>query len=347
MAIVRSPRNPIISPADVKPSRDDFQVVCVFNAGVMRFQDEVILALRVAEKPINSNPDVELVPVYDVTAGNVVVKQFDRNDPKIDVSDSRFVRTPTEQYLSSLSHIRLARSKNGVQFEVEAAPALAPANEYEIYGIEDPRITSIDDKYYISYSAISPMGSAICLASTHDFKTYQRHGVMLCPDNRDVEIFPERIHGKYFALHRPNSGEYGRRDIWIAESTDLVNWGNHRWVMGARENSWDNGRVGGSAIPFRVDGGWLEIYHGASKSDRYCLGAALLDANEPWKVLARSKTPIIEPEMDYETQGFFGNVIFNCGALVEDGKVKLYYGAADTHMCYAEIKLEEIIKNLA
>ena len=84
------------------------------------------------------------------------------------------------------------------------------------------------------------MGSAICLASTTDFKSYQRHGVIFCPDNRDVEIFPEQIQGKYFALHRPNSSEYHRRDMWIAESTDLINWGNHRWVMGARENTWDN-----------------------------------------------------------------------------------------------------------
>ena len=346
MSIIRSPHNPIISPEDVKPSRDDFQVVCVFNAGVIRFQDDVILLLRVAEKPLNSNPEVELVPVYDVAAGTVAVKQFLRNDPKIDVSDSRFVRTPTEQYLSSLSHIRLARSKDGIHFTVEETPALAPANEYEIYGIEDPRITYIDKTYYISYSAISPMGSAICLASTTDFKSYQRHGVIFCPDNRDVEIFPEQIQGKYFTLHRPNSSEYHRRDMWIAESTDLINWGNHRWVMGARENTWDNGRVGGSAIPFKTDAGWLEIYHGADKNDRYCLGAVLLDADKPWKIIARSKIPFIEPEMDYELEGFFGNAIFNCGVLVEDEIIKIYYGAADTHICYAEITVKDIFENL-
>ena len=116
--------------------------------------------------------------------------------------------------------------------------------------------------------------------------------------------------------------------------------------MGARENYWDNGRIGGSAVPFRIDEGWLEIYHGASKEDRYCLGAVLLDANEPWKVLARSKKPIIEPEEDYEIDGFFGNVIFNCGVLYEENKVKIYYGAADTYIGYAEIPLRDIMEAL-
>ena len=108
----------------------------------------------------------------------------------------------------------------------------------------------------------------------------------------------------------------------------------------------ENGRVGGSTIPVRVDSGWLEIYHGADETDRYCLGAVLLDENEPWKVLARSKVPIIEPETDYEINGFFGNVIFNCGVLIEDGIVKIYYGAADTYMCYAEVGLDEVLANL-
>ena len=274
------------------------------------------------------------------------VKQFSKNDPAIEFSDSRFVRTPNQQYLSSISHLRLAHSKDGINFQIEERPALIPANEYEIFGVEDPRIVFINNKYYINYSAISPLGAVICLASTDDFKTYQRHGVIFDPDNRDVEIFPEKINGKYYSLHRPNSGEYQRRDMWIAESPDLICWGNHRRIAGAREIFWDNGRIGGSAIPFRTKQGWVEIYHGADKNDRYCLGAMLLDEHEPWKILARSKNPIIEPETDYEMNGFFGNVIFNCGVLFEENIVKIYYGAADTYMCYAEVGLNEILEDL-
>ena len=346
MSVFRSPNNPIITPKDVKPSRDDFNVECVFNAGVTRYKDEILLLLRVAEKPINTNPNYELVPVYNVESNNIEIEMFQKDDTSIDFSDSRFVRTPTQQYLSSISHIRLARSKDGINFEIEDKPAMTPANEYEIFGIEDPRVVFINNIYYIIYSAISPLGAAVSLASTRDFKTYNRHGIIFDPDNRDVEIFPEKINGKYYALHRPNSGEYQKREMWIAESPDLICWGNHRRVAGTRENFWDNGRIGGSAIPFRVEKGWLEIYHGASKDDRYCLGAMLLDKNEPWKILARSKKPVIEPETEYEMNGFFGNVIFNCGVLYADNLVKIYYGAADTYMCYAEVGINEIIKDL-
>ena len=120
---------------------------------------------------------------------------------------------------------------------------------------------------------------------------------------------------------------------------DLLCWGNYRHLIGLRANSWDNGRIGAGAVPFRVDQGWLEIYHGASKEDRYCLGALLLSTDKPWQVLARSEVPILEPQAGYETHGFFDNVVFSCGALVENETVKIYYGAADTSIAYAEIPL--------
>lgn len=346
MNVFRSPHNPIISPENVKPSRADFEVVCVFNAGVIRYDDEVILLLRVAERPVNTDAKVGLVPVYDKNTGKIEIKKFSKENPQNDFTDARFVRTPTEQYLSSLSHVRLARSTDGIIFDIEEKPAIKPENEYEAFGVEDPRITSINNSYYITYSAVSPLGSMIGLASTKDFKSYTRHGIIFCPDNRDVEIFPEKINDKYYALHRPNSGEYNKREIWIAESSDLLSWGNHRRVMGIRENYWDDGRVGGSAVPIKVNDGWLEIYHGADKNNRYCLGAVLLDVEKPWKVLARSQFPILQPEMDYEINGFFGQVVFNCGVLLEGDLVKIYYGAADTSLCYAETAVGDILKSL-
>ncbi len=109
---------------------------------------------------------------------------------------------------------------------------------------------------------------------------------------------------------------------------------------------WDNERIGGSAVPFRIEQGWLEIYHGADTKRRYCLGAVLLDAEKPWKVIARSQQPLLEPETDYEREGFFGNVVFSCGALYEDGLVKIYYGASDTSTAYAEISINEILSTL-
>lgn len=345
MKIIRSEKNPIITPADVKPSRPDFEVVCVFNAGVTRYNDEVILLLRVAEVPTNNDANVFLAPMLDDDTNELIIRAFDRNDPTIDYSDSRFVITSDNRFLTSISHFRIARSKNGIDFEIDEKPAMFPANIYEKFGIEDPRITKIGDTYYINYSACSNVtGVTTNLASTKDFKTFTRHGVIFTPDNKDIAIFPEKINGKYYAFNRPASAEYKTRDMWISESPDLVCWGNHRLLMQARKDRWDNGRIGCSAVPFKTEKGWLEIYHGASVEDRYCLGAALLDENEPWKVIARTKEPIIEPMTGYEMEGFYGNVIFNCGVLYEEGKIKIYYGAADTCMCYAETELSEVFK---
>jgi beta-1,2-mannobiose phosphorylase / 1,2-beta-oligomannan phosphorylase len=348
MAITRSALNPIISPKDVKPSMPGFQVIYVINAGVTRFADQVLLLLRVAEIPINHNQNEVLIPVFDPVIKKLVIRQFNRSTPGIDLSDPRFVRTPTEQYLTSISHFRIARSNDGLNFTIDEKPAMFPANLYEKFGIEDPRITFIDDTYFINYSAISDeSGVTTCLASTKDFKTFSRHGVIFTPDNKDITIFPRKIGGKYYALNRPASCEYKHRYMWISESPDLICWGNHQIVMSSRQGFWDNGRIGCSAVPFQIPQGWLEIYHGASKDDRYCLGAVLLDQNQPWKVLGRSSAPILQPEMDYELKGFFGNVVFSCGALFEDAKVKIYYGAADTVMAYAEIGIDEMINLLA
>jgi beta-1,2-mannobiose phosphorylase / 1,2-beta-oligomannan phosphorylase len=343
MNIFRSEKNPIIKPEDIKPSRNDFKVVGVFNCGVTRFNREIILLARVAEIPFNNNLKKECVPLLDVQTGKLILKELNKNDSAIDFSDPRVIRTPSGHFLTSISHLRIARSNNGIDFKIDKEPAMFPENKYERLGIEDPRITKIDERYYISYSAVSDItGITVCLASTTDFITFTRRGVIFAPDNKDVAIFPEKISGKYYALNRPVSAEFGARDIWLSQSPDLIGWGNHMRLMGAREGCWDNGRIGCGAVPFRTKEGWMEIYHGSSKDNRYCLGAVLLDANEPWKIIARSEKPIIEPEMDYELNGFFGNVIFTCGVLYEEGKVKIYYGAADTCIAYAEIKLEDI-----
>lgn len=347
MNVFRSPKNPIISPKDVKPSRADFEVVCVFNCGVIRYEGDVLLLMRVAEIPVNDNKNLELVPVFEPEKGEIVIYEFDKTDKSIDFSDSRFVRTKDEQYLTSISHFRIARSKDGINFNIDEKPAMTPANIYEKFGIEDPRITYLDDTYWINYSAISnATGVTTCLASTKDFVTFERHGVIFTPDNKDIAIFPEKIGGKYYAFNRPSSTEYKMRDMWISESPDLVCWGNHKLLMSSREGYWDDGRIGCSAVPFKIEEGWLEIYHGASKDHKYCLGAALLDKDKPWIVLARSEEAVMVPETDYEINGFFGNVIFNCGVLYEDGLVKIYYGAADTCIGYAEVNIEDIKKSL-
>lgn len=346
MKVFRSPENPLIEPKDIKPSRDDFEIIGVFNAGVTRFGEEIILLLRIAERPINPDPRTVLTAVYDIVADEFTVKEFSIDNTENDYTDSRLIITPEQTFLSSVSHLRLARSKNGINFDIEEAPSIKAANKYETFGLEDPRITLVNGIYYISYVSVSPVGITTSLISTIDFKSFHRHGVIFCPDNKDVVLFPEQIEGKYYSLHRPVSSLFKKQHIWIAESTDLVCWGNHRDLIKPGFGYWDEVKIGAGAVPVRVEKGWLEIYHGVNSNNVYSHGAVLLDSREPWKVLARSEKPILEPQTDYECTGFFGNVVFSCGQLCEDNKLKIYYGAADTSICYAEIALSEVIQNL-
>jgi len=346
MNVFRSPHNPVIGPEDVKPSAGGFEVIGVFNAGVTHLEDEIILLLRVAERPINTNPDVVQAAVYDLAAERPVIIEFPKDDPEIDFSDPRLIIKTGRTYLTSISHLRLARSKDGVDFEIDDVPTIYPANNYETFGLEDPRISLIDDMYYISYVAVSPLGVTTCLISTKDFISFRRHGVIFCPENKDAVLFPGKIDGKFYALHRPVSALFNKQDIWIAESPDLHCWGNHRCLMGPRPGHWDEAKIGAGAAPFKTGLGWLEIYHGVDRNNRYCLGAVLLDSSEPWKVVARANKPILEPQAVYECDGFFGNVVFSCGLLCEGDKVRIYYGAADTVICCAELSLKEILETL-
>lgn len=346
MSVFRCPDNPVIEPKDIKPSRNDFEVIGVFNPGVARFKGEVILLLRVAERPISKHPEVTLTAVYDVTRNDIVLKRFLKDDPENDFSDPRLIIRPTQTFLTSISHLRLARSTDGVSFKIEDTPAIAPANEYEAFGIEDPRISQIDDIFYITYVAVSAFGVTTALASTKDFKSFSRHGIIFPPENKDVLLFPEKIDGRFYAFHRPVSPLCKRQDIWLAESPDLICWGNHRYLMSPRLDSWEEEKIGASAVPFKIDQGWLEVYHGSDQKNRYCLGAILLDEHQPSRIIARSIQPILQPQADYEIEGFFGNVVFSCGLLHEEEKLKIYYGVADTSVAYAEIPLQDVIDNL-
>ena len=149
------------------------------------------------------------------------------------------------------------------------------------------------------------------------------------PQNKDCALFDEPIGDLYDTPHRPGSPPLGGNYIWLAEPPDLLHWGNHSCVARTREGQWDRTRVGAGASPHRSPHGWLEIYHGATEQNRYCLGTLLLDLNEPLRVLARSEKTIVEPVDGYEQEGFVGHVIFTIGHLVEGDKLTLDYRADD------------------
>jgi predicted GH43/DUF377 family glycosyl hydrolase len=350
--VFRFPENPLIAPGDVKPFHRGHEVIGVFNAGVAQLNGEVLLLLRVAERPVCTDPNVVKISYIDFSSGKGKLKEMElqKNDKRYDFSDPRMIFYSDSMhraaYVTSLSYFRLARSKDGRNFTIDDKPFMYPETEREAWGIEDPRITKIGASFYIQYSAVSPEGIGVGLASTTDFKTCRRLGLIFHPENKDVAIFPEKINGKYYALHRPVPKGIGRPEIWIAESDNLLYWGNHRHLLSLSEKGWDSCRIGGGAVPFKTDRGWLAIYHGADQNDCYSLGALLLDLNDPGKMLAKTEEPILKPEADYEMNGFFGQVVFTCGALTENGTVRIYYGASDQSVAGAEISLEEIMEKL-
>jgi len=346
MQPARSPHNPIIEPHQIPPSRPDFEVIGVFNAAATTYQDQTILLLRVAERPRNNSPDSVLTATYDPDSDQTIIHRFPKDNPDLDFSDPRLIITPQQTYLTSISHLRLARSRDGIHFDIDPTPSLGPANPYETFGLEDPRITRIDETFYITYVAVSPYGVTTCLAATTDFQTFERLGVIFHPENKDVVLFPENIAGKYYALHRPTSPLCKTHDIWIAESPDLRCWGNHRFLISPRPGRWDALKIGPGAPPVKTPAGWLEIYHGVDDHNRYCLGALLLDLHQPGRIIAQSNHPILEPAAPYETTGFFADVVFTCGLISDDDLLKIYYGAADTSICYAEIPLQQILHSL-
>jgi predicted GH43/DUF377 family glycosyl hydrolase len=290
-------------------------------------------------------------PVYDPGSGRLEVRRWERGAPGVDTSDPRVIVADGRTWLTSISHLRVARSSDGIHFDIEPTPALSPATQYEAFGVEDPRITPLDGTYWVNYTAVSPHGIATALASTPDFVSFERHGIVFPPNNRDVTIFPERIDGRYVALHRPMPAGVGEPAIWSASSIDLLAWGDHRLVATARPGDWEDAKVGGGAVPFRVrvDGRdhWLAVYHGVSGSPHvYSLGALLLDGDNPSRVIARSREPILRPEAPYERSGFFGGVVFTCGLVAEGDRVRIYYGAADGVTAVADLSLAEILAGM-
>jgi beta-1,2-mannobiose phosphorylase / 1,2-beta-oligomannan phosphorylase len=344
---IRNPRNPLIRPQDVQPSRPDFEVIGTFNAGATTYQDEIILLIRVAERPAYMENGFLLCPHLS-GEGEPIVTKIRRTDPNYNTTDPRKVEDlrTGELLLTSISHLRLARSRDGVHFVIEEQPWLFPSAPEESFGIEDARITQIEEIYCINYTAVSRYGVATALVTTSDFVTIKRHGLIFPPANRDVTLFPERIKGVYVCYHRPMPGMFGGYNIWLATSPDLKHWGQHKLVLEATPDGWESGRVGGGAPPVYTEFGWLSIYHAADKQDRYCLGAFLTPHDQPENIIARSKQPILLPELPYETQGFFPNVVFACGAIYQNGMLRLYYGAADESVALAEIPINTLIRQL-
>jgi predicted GH43/DUF377 family glycosyl hydrolase len=341
----RFEQNPLLKPSNLRPSSHSMKIECLLNPGVFVFKNKIWMLLRVAERP-EQVPGQVSFPIYN-EQGQIEIIRFDKNDPNLDFTDPRIVSYKGKDYLTTLSHLRMVCSEDGKTFEEsdEFGPIYGQ-NVLEAYGIEDCRVTEIEGTFNLTYTMVSHVGVGVGLIQTRDWKTFDRKGMIFPPHNKDCAFFTEKINGKYYALHRPSSPQLGGNYIWIAESPDLLHWGNHQCIATTRTGMWDSARIGAGAAPIKTSEGWLEIYHGANKENRYCLGALLLDLHDPSRVIARSEQPIMEPSLDYEMTGFFGKVIFTNGHLIEGDTIKMYYGASDEVICGAELSIKEILNSL-
>ena len=253
--------------------------------------------------------------------------------------------------LNGRSILGMAESDDGYNFKVNDKPFMIPATEgifeeYEAYGVEDPRIVFIDGEYIITYSAYSKHGVRIGLAKTIDFKSVERFSLITESDCRNVVIFPEKIKGLYVRLDRPHS-EISPWSIWISYSPDLKYWGESKLIMKPLQYHWDEMKIGPGAPPIKTSRGWLSIYHGVFPTmdgSVYRLGVALHDLEDPSKIIAIGDEWILQPEEVYEITGYVHNVVFTCGAVPEDdGSVKIYWGGADKVMCVGIAILDDLV----
>jgi predicted GH43/DUF377 family glycosyl hydrolase len=330
----------LLGPVDVPPSSNEFQVLGAFNPAAVQVGASVVLIVRVAEQPAEIRPGFVGLPRFEPT-GRQVIDWLSTD--AVDETDRRVVRVRKTgaARLTSASHLRVVSVSfdNVVQ---HFGPVILPQDECEEYGMEDPRITRLDDRYYITYVAVSRHGAATSLASTTDFQTFERHGVIFPPENKDVVLLPERVGGDAVALHRPVCHiPFTQPEMWIARSDNLRRWGDHRPLYSGQA-AWETGRVGAGAPPLLTDRGWVAVYHGNRKPERpgdvgaYCGGALLLDRDDPARVLQVAAHPVLEPTEHYETCGFVPNVVFPGGIVGVGERILVYYGAADESTAVAE-----------
>lgn len=255
------------------------------------------------------------------------------------------------------SHLCVAQSKDGYgDWQIDKSPTLEPEPESypeEVWGIEDPRITYLPalEKFAIAYTSFSYGGPGVSVALTKDFRHFERHGVVMPPDDKDAALFPCQFDDRWLMIHRPSTRQGGH--IWLSYSPDLTHWGHHRMIIEAREGAWwDAWKIGLGPPPIETKEGWLLIYHGVRTTASgaiYRLGLALLDLERPHICIRRGSTWVFGPEREYEKFGDVGNVVFPCGTILEpDGDTLLmYYGCADTSIGLARASIKQLLAWLA
>ncbi len=254
-----------------------------------------------------------------------------------------------------ISHLTVAKSADGISnWDIDPEPTFPsdPENHpEELWGVEDPRITFVPEtgEYLITYTAYSEGGPLVSLARTRDFRKFERFGPIVPPEDKDAALFPVKFNGRWAMIHRPVSANVPAH-MWMSFSPDLKHWGDTQILMRARSGGWwDAKKIGLSPPPMETPKGWLVLYHGVRMTTAgsiYRLGAALLDRDDPTKVIRRSDEWLFSPQETYERTGDVSDVVFSCGWVRTGDRVRLYYGAADTAIAMAEASMSELLDHL-
>jgi predicted GH43/DUF377 family glycosyl hydrolase len=256
-----------------------------------------------------------------------------------------------------LSHLTVARSPDGVHgWRVDPKPLISddPADHTSVWGVEDCRITYVPEMsaYVIAYTAYGPSGPCVALATTEDFQSVEKLGVVMSPEDKNASLLPRRVGGDFILYHRPVSAHNGRADVWLSRSKDLRQWSAPEPVMATRKGAWwDAARMGLGPAPIETEHGWLGVYHGVKQmaaGPLYRAGLVLFDLDNPAKVVRRSPTWVLGPRDDYETHGDVPNVVFPTGLIhdEESRSLRLYYGAGDSVIAMATASMDEVLDYL-
>ena len=289
-----------------------------------------------------------------ITAGQLPYAANAVFNPGASLVDGETILLLRVEDLRGISHLQVARSSNGIDgWQLDPAPLLSPdpsRHPEEVWGCEDPRLTWLEerDEWAIAYTAYSRRGPLVSLATTRDFRTVQRLGTAMPPEDKDAALFPRRIDGRWAMIHRPTPLRGGAH-VWVSYSPDLRHWGDHALLIEARDGAWwDAGKIGLGPPPIETEAGWLVMYHGVhvtAAGPIYRVGFTLLDLEDPTIVLRRSDEWVLGPATSYERAGDVNQVVFPCGWTVDEGadRLHLYYGAADTSVAVATATWSEVL----
>lgn len=364
----RAFEKPLLTPADITPSDPRLQVIGVLNPTFIEFGGRRHLIVRVDERPANvlgsSGPESHGKRMILVAHANV--NGAGRVDfYEVEVPDSYaldrepLLPEPVRQLpagagrpdllLSYISHLRIVELF-GRQARVSDKPLVFPDDEFSQFGCEDPRATLLEGRPVVVYTAVGRFGATAWFARLAASGVLQDRVMLLGPDHKHSELFPERIGGSYYMLSRPLVRSYIRSSgIWLFRSPDLIHWGKPSPVLLPRPSMWDSTRVGPCTSPVQISEGWLFFYFGVDSEDSYHVGAAVLDQLDPARVIARSTAPVLSPVLEWERVGRRADTVFPCGIelLGDRDSIRLYYGAADTRVGVADVSVSALMSILA